>query len=62
MVVGFVAFENFVEPLEEECPEPVERTVVTDTLGSVSGIMVVWPHDLRAVQLGHRRMVSDSQN
>lgn len=51
MIVGFVALEDFVEPLKEECPEAMEWTIVADALGGVGGIMVVWSHDLRAVQL-----------
>ena len=49
IIVGVL--EDFVELLGHECPEVINGTKVKDLLGGVNRPMVIWHHELIAVNL-----------
>jgi hypothetical protein len=51
VVVCFVGLQNLVEPFEKECPEVVERAIVSHTFANVSRVMVIWFDHIGSIQL-----------
>lgn len=49
LVVSLVAFENLVEPFEQEGPELVERSKVAHTVGSMNAVMVIRLDHVRSI-------------
>jgi hypothetical protein len=51
VIATLVAFEYFVETLEEERPEFMEGPIVAYRIGCVAGVVVVWSNHRQAVKL-----------
>lgn len=51
VVVGVKTFEYFIETFEEECPKPVQRSIIADGLRGISGVMMVGSYDIRPIEL-----------
>ena len=51
MVGCLVALQDLVQSLEDERPELPERPVVSNEVGSMGSIVVIWADDFRTIQL-----------
>lgn len=51
MVIAVIGLEDFIKPFKQECPEPIERAIITDEIRCVDCIMVIRSDYIQAVVL-----------